>query len=98
MAKRFTAANNIHEDVVEVWGEQGCLAAKPEHFFLQRYEKRIAQNGSTLWMCYLAERSLNAVVMMVSKHYCSRIKRWNHCTQDVKLHCKSSLAFANQVG
>ncbi|OLQ87847.1 inositol 2-dehydrogenase [Vibrio ponticus] len=32
-------ANNILEDAVEVWGEPGCVAAKPEHFFLQRYEK-----------------------------------------------------------
>ncbi|MGC9421984.1 inositol 2-dehydrogenase [Vibrio sp.] len=37
--KGLLRANNIHEDVVEVWSEQGCVAAKPEHFFLQRYEK-----------------------------------------------------------
>ncbi|MBF4259489.1 inositol 2-dehydrogenase, partial [Vibrio anguillarum] len=37
--KGLLRANNIHEDAVEVWGEQGCVAAKPEHFFLQRYEK-----------------------------------------------------------
>ncbi|AOM42735.1 inositol 2-dehydrogenase [Xenorhabdus hominickii] len=32
-------AGNIKENSVEFWGEQGCLAAKPEHFFLQRYRE-----------------------------------------------------------
>lgn len=31
-------ANNIHENAVEQWGVVGCVSAKPEHFFLQRYE------------------------------------------------------------
>lgn len=30
-------AKNIHENAVEQWSEAGCVAAKPEHFFLQRY-------------------------------------------------------------
>jgi myo-inositol 2-dehydrogenase / D-chiro-inositol 1-dehydrogenase len=37
--KGLLFAKNIHEDAVEFWGEQGCIAAKPEHFFLQRYEQ-----------------------------------------------------------
>ncbi len=30
-------AKNILEDTVEQWGENGCVAAKPEFFFLERY-------------------------------------------------------------
>ncbi|UXI04352.1 inositol 2-dehydrogenase [Photobacterium sp. TY1-4] len=36
--KGLLTAKNIHENAVEQWGEAGCVAAKPEHFFLQRYE------------------------------------------------------------
>ncbi|QBX71856.1 inositol 2-dehydrogenase [Aeromonas hydrophila] len=36
-AKGLLTAKNIHENAVELWGEEGCIAAKPEHFFLQRY-------------------------------------------------------------
>lgn len=36
--KGVLQAKNIHEDTVEVWGENGCMSAKPEYFFLQRYE------------------------------------------------------------
>lgn len=36
-AKGLLTAKNIHENAVELWGEEGCVAAKPEHFFLQRY-------------------------------------------------------------
>ena len=37
--KGLLQVRNIHEDVVEFWGEKGCLSAKPEYFFLQRYEQ-----------------------------------------------------------
>ncbi|WP_137167681.1 inositol 2-dehydrogenase [Salinimonas lutimaris] len=37
--KGVLQAKNINEDTVEVWGENGCVSAKPEHFFLQRYEQ-----------------------------------------------------------
>ncbi|WP_434362878.1 inositol 2-dehydrogenase [Parasalinivibrio latis] len=36
-AKGLLTAKNMLEDQVEQWGEAGCVAAKPEHFFLQRY-------------------------------------------------------------
>jgi myo-inositol 2-dehydrogenase/D-chiro-inositol 1-dehydrogenase len=36
-AKGLLTAKNIHENAVELWSEEGCVAAKPEHFFLQRY-------------------------------------------------------------
>lgn len=36
--KGLLTAKNIHENAVEQWGEAGCVAAKPEHFFLQRYD------------------------------------------------------------
>lgn len=36
-AKGLLTAKNMLEDQVEKWGEAGCVAAKPEHFFLQRY-------------------------------------------------------------
>ncbi|WP_111805482.1 inositol 2-dehydrogenase [Aeromonas allosaccharophila] len=36
-AKGLLTAKNIHENAVEHWSEEGCVAAKPEHFFLQRY-------------------------------------------------------------
>ncbi|MGY3928582.1 inositol 2-dehydrogenase [Aeromonas simiae] len=36
-ARGLLIAKNLHESGVEWWGEQGCVAAKPEHFFLQRY-------------------------------------------------------------
>ncbi|MDX7992811.1 inositol 2-dehydrogenase [Xenorhabdus sp. Reich] len=32
-------AGNIKENSVEFLGEKGCIAAKPEHFFLQRYHE-----------------------------------------------------------
>lgn len=35
--KGLLTAKNIHENAVEQWSEAGCVAAKPEHFFLQRY-------------------------------------------------------------
>lgn len=35
--KGLLTANNIKENAVEQWGENGCVAAKPEFFFLQRY-------------------------------------------------------------
>ncbi|WP_340617704.1 inositol 2-dehydrogenase [Xenorhabdus entomophaga] len=37
--KGLLTAGNIRENSVEVWGEEGCIAAKPEHFFLQRYRE-----------------------------------------------------------
>ncbi|MGJ0627062.1 inositol 2-dehydrogenase [Xenorhabdus bovienii] len=37
--KGLLTAGNIKENSVEFWGEEGCLAAKPEHFFLQRYRE-----------------------------------------------------------
>lgn len=36
-AKGLLSAKNIPENTVEYWSDTGCLAAKPEHFFLQRY-------------------------------------------------------------
>ncbi|WP_033135166.1 inositol 2-dehydrogenase [Aeromonas finlandensis] len=36
-SKGLLTAKNIHENAVELWSEEGCVAAKPEHFFLQRY-------------------------------------------------------------
>ncbi|MCG8532993.1 MAG: inositol 2-dehydrogenase [Desulfovibrionales bacterium] len=30
-------AKNIHEDTLELWGKDGCVSAKPEYFFLERY-------------------------------------------------------------
>lgn len=36
-AEGLLIAKNIHENAVECWGDAGCVAAKPEHFFLQRY-------------------------------------------------------------
>lgn len=36
--KGLLTANNIKEDAVEQWNDAGCTAAKPEHFFLQRYD------------------------------------------------------------
>lgn len=35
--KGLLTAKNIHENAVEQWSEAGCVAAKPEYFFLQRY-------------------------------------------------------------
>jgi myo-inositol 2-dehydrogenase/D-chiro-inositol 1-dehydrogenase len=35
--KGLLTANNIRENAVEQWNDAGCTAAKPEHFFLQRY-------------------------------------------------------------
>jgi myo-inositol 2-dehydrogenase/D-chiro-inositol 1-dehydrogenase len=35
--KGLLKADNILEDAVQQWSEPGCVAAKPEHFFLQRY-------------------------------------------------------------
>ncbi|CDG22904.1 Inositol 2-dehydrogenase [Xenorhabdus poinarii G6] len=37
--KGLLTAGNIKENNVELWGESGCLSAKPEHFFLQRYRE-----------------------------------------------------------
>ncbi|MEX0446631.1 inositol 2-dehydrogenase [Xenorhabdus sp. SGI246] len=37
--KGLLTAGNIKENSVEFWGENGCLSAKPEHFFLQRYHE-----------------------------------------------------------
>ncbi|MGF1689411.1 inositol 2-dehydrogenase [Photobacterium japonica] len=31
-------AGNMKENLVEHWGETGCVAAKPQHFFLERYQ------------------------------------------------------------
>ena len=36
--KGLLRADNILENVVQQWGDAGCVAAKPEHFFLQRYD------------------------------------------------------------
>ncbi|SHO57265.1 inositol 2-dehydrogenase [Vibrio quintilis] len=36
--KGVLAAKNLHEDAVEMWTDEGCQYAKPEFFFLQRYE------------------------------------------------------------
>lgn len=36
--KGLLTANNIKEHAVEQWSENGCVAAKPELFFLQRYD------------------------------------------------------------
>ncbi|WP_445374494.1 inositol 2-dehydrogenase [Photorhabdus tasmaniensis] len=35
--KGLLSAGNLKENSVELWENTGCLAAKPEHFFLQRY-------------------------------------------------------------
>ncbi|PHM69395.1 inositol 2-dehydrogenase [Xenorhabdus sp. KJ12.1] len=37
--KGLLTAGNIKENSVELWGDNGCLSAKPEHFFLQRYRE-----------------------------------------------------------
>ncbi|MDX7985884.1 inositol 2-dehydrogenase [Xenorhabdus sp. 12] len=37
--KGLLTAGNIKENSVEFWGEDGCVAAKPEYFFLQRYRE-----------------------------------------------------------
>ncbi|MBI6549659.1 inositol 2-dehydrogenase [Xenorhabdus lircayensis] len=37
--KGLLTAGNIKENSVEFWGEEGCITAKPEHFFLQRYRE-----------------------------------------------------------
>lgn len=38
--KGLLKADNIHENTVELWTEEaGCVGAKPEHFFLERYAK-----------------------------------------------------------
>lgn len=37
--KGLLSAQNIHEDTVAFWGEQGVVSAKPEYFFLQRYDE-----------------------------------------------------------
>ncbi|WP_315708374.1 inositol 2-dehydrogenase [Brenneria uluponensis] len=41
-AKGVLSAGNIRENMVEQWTDEGCLAAKPEHFFLQRYRDAYA--------------------------------------------------------
>ncbi|WP_339097287.1 inositol 2-dehydrogenase [Pectobacterium brasiliense] len=41
-AKGVLSAGNIRENVVEQWTDDGCLAAKPEYFFLQRYHAAYA--------------------------------------------------------
>ncbi|ETS30107.1 inositol 2-dehydrogenase [Photorhabdus temperata] len=37
--KGLLSAGNIKENSVELWENTGCLAARPEHFFLQRYRE-----------------------------------------------------------
>ncbi|MCC8374549.1 MULTISPECIES: inositol 2-dehydrogenase [Photorhabdus] len=37
--KGLLSAGNIKENSVELWENSGCLTAKPEHFFLQRYRE-----------------------------------------------------------
>lgn len=36
--KGVLTAKNLHEDAVELWTDEGCRYAKPEFFFLQRYD------------------------------------------------------------
>ncbi|AKJ40858.1 inositol 2-dehydrogenase [Pragia fontium] len=40
--KGVLTATNIKENSVEQWDQTGCTAAKPEHFFLQRYSAAYA--------------------------------------------------------
>lgn len=37
--KGLLQAGNIKEDLVQHWGDSGCVSAKPQHFFLERYEQ-----------------------------------------------------------
>ncbi|GHA33337.1 inositol 2-dehydrogenase [Photobacterium aphoticum] len=37
-SKGLLKASNMKENLVEHWGETGCVAAKPQHFFLERYQ------------------------------------------------------------
>ena len=37
-SKGVLTAGNMRENLVQHWGEQGCVAAKPHHFFLERYQ------------------------------------------------------------
>ncbi|MCL2894595.1 inositol 2-dehydrogenase [Brenneria tiliae] len=41
-AKGVLSAGNIRENAVQQWTDDGCLAAKPEYFFLQRYREAYA--------------------------------------------------------
>ncbi|MGF1760866.1 inositol 2-dehydrogenase [Photobacterium sagamiensis] len=36
--KGLLQAGNVTENLVQHWGEQGCVSAKPQHFFLERYQ------------------------------------------------------------
>lgn len=36
--KGLLQAGNVKENLVQHWGEQGCISAKPQHFFLERYQ------------------------------------------------------------
>ena len=37
--KGLLQAGNMKEDLVQHWGESGCVSAKPQYFFLERYEQ-----------------------------------------------------------
>ncbi len=37
--KGLLQAGNKKENLVEQWGESGCVSARPQHFFLERYER-----------------------------------------------------------
>ncbi|PWC13457.1 inositol 2-dehydrogenase [Brenneria corticis] len=45
-AKGVLSAGNIRENAVQQWTDDGCLAAKPEYFFLQRYREAYAAEWS----------------------------------------------------
>lgn len=55
--KGMLTAKNIHENAVEQWSDAGCVAAKPEHFFLQRYNAAYKAEW-THFVDVLAGRSL----------------------------------------
>ncbi|MCC4797361.1 inositol 2-dehydrogenase [Enterovibrio norvegicus] len=38
-SKGMLKAGNVREHLVEHWGEEDCSSAKPQYFFLERYEK-----------------------------------------------------------
>lgn len=38
-SKGMLKAGNVREHLVEHWGEENCAAAKPQHFFLERYKE-----------------------------------------------------------
>ncbi|MBY5947747.1 inositol 2-dehydrogenase [Photobacterium rosenbergii] len=37
-SKGLLQVHNVKENLIQHWGEEGCVAAKPQHFFLERYE------------------------------------------------------------